>query len=333
MGKRREVFGLIDLHLHLDGSLSLNSVRELARMQNIPLEMIDEDLLKMLRVDPDCKDLNQYLEKFSFPCSLLQEEKAITSAVRNLRQELETQGLLYAEIRFAPQLHTLKGLNQEQVVAAAVAGLEGSGVKAGLILCCMRGDDNRTENLETVRMAEKFLGSGVCAVDLAGAEALFPTESFREEFSLAQELGIPYTIHAGEAAGPESVYAALDFGAKRLGHGVRSAEDPKLLERLTGEEITLELCPTSNLNTNIFSSLEDYPLLRLMNAGVRVTINTDNTMVSGVTLQSEWENVLDTFSLTDVQILKLQKNAAEVIFADDSVKQWLVKELDKLFKI
>ena len=322
-----EHFGLIDLHLHLDGSLSLESVRNLARMQNIEVEADDEKLLKLLQVGPDCKDLNEYLEKFAFPCSLLQKPEAITRSVENLRRELKEQGLLYAEIRFAPQLHLLQGLTQRQVVQAAVDGLKAEGVKANLILCCMRGDRNREENLETVRLTAEFLGKGVCAADLAGAEALFATETFEDVFALARELNIPYTIHAGEAAGPESVYKALEFGAKRLGHGVRSAEDAALLKQLAKDGITLELCPTSNLNTNIFNTIEEYPLLSLMEAGVRVTINTDNIMVSGVSLQSEWEKVVNMFHLTRAQILQLQKNSAEAVFADDSVRQWLLEQI------
>ena len=322
-----ENYGLIDLHLHLDGSLSLASVRDLAEMQNIPVEPDDEKLLKMLQVGPDCKDLNEYLEKFAFPGSLLQKPEAITRAVENLRRELKEQGLLYAEIRFAPQLHLLQGLTQRQVVQAAAEGLKADGVKAELILCCMRGDRNHEENLETVRLTAEFLGKGVCATDLAGAEALFPNPGFEDLFALARELGVPFTIHSGEALGPESVYQALAFGTKRLGHGVRSVEDPALLKRLAEEQVTLELCPTSNLNTNIFESIEDYPLLPLMNAGVRVTLNTDNIMVSGVTLQSEWEKVIRTFGLTDEQILTLQKNAVEASFASPEVKQWLLEQV------
>ena len=322
-----ENYGLIDLHLHLDGSLSLASVQDLARMQNIVLEQDDEKLLKMLQVGPDCKDLNEYLETFAFPCSLLQNPEAITRAVENLRRELKEQGLVYAEIRFAPQLHLLRGLNQRQVVQAAVEGLKAEGVRANLILCCMRGDRNLEENLETIRLTAEFLGKGVCAADLAGAEALFTTEKFEDVFALARELNIPYTIHAGEAMGPESVYKALEFGAKRLGHGVRSVEDPALLKRLAQEGVTLELCPTSNLNTNIFDCMEAYPLVSLMEAGVRVTINTDNIMVSGVSLRSEWEKVVHTFGLTREQILRLQKNAAEAVFADETVKTWLLEQL------
>ena len=320
-------YGLIDLHLHLDGSLSLASVRELAAMQDIEIEEDDAALLRKLQVSPTCRDLNEYLEKFDFPCSLLQTQAAITRSVSNLCAELADQGLLYAEIRFAPQLHLLKGLDQRQVVEAAIAGLDRKQFKANLILCCMRGSDNHEANLETVRAASQFVGKGVCAVDLAGAEALFPTENFEDLFALARELGVPYTIHAGEADGPESVYTALRFGAKRLGHGVRSVEDGALVARLAAEGVALELCPTSNLNTSIFEKIEDYPLRQLMAAGVKVTVNTDNMMVSGVTLASE----LEKLDLTKDELRILAKNAGEACFASPAVKEWLIGQIEARF--
>lgn len=320
-------YALIDLHLHLDGSLSLSSVRELAAMQGIEIEKDDAQLLRKLQVSPTCRDLNEYLEKFDFPCSLLQTEAAITRSVANLCTELAEQGLLYAEIRFAPQLHLRKGLDQRRVVEAAIAGLDQEKIKANLILCCMRGADNHAANLQTVRVAAEYVGRGVCAVDLAGAEALFPTENFEDLFALARTLGVPYTIHAGEACGPESVYASLRFGTKRLGHGVRCVEDAALTARLAAEGVTLELCPTSNLNTSIFERIEDYPLRQLMAAGVRVTVNTDNMMVSGVSLASE----LEKLDLTREEMRILAKNAAEASFASAEVKDWLNQQIEGRF--
>lgn len=324
-------YGLIDLHLHLDGSLSVSSVRELARMQGMEVSGDDGELLRLLQVSEDCRDLNEYLEKFSFPCSLLQTKETITKSVANLTMELAEQGLLYAEIRFAPQLHTLQGLTQSEVVRAAVDGLESWDFRANLILCCMRGDGNHQQNLETVAVAAEYLEKGVCAVDLAGAEALFPTADFEDLFQRAKELGVPYTIHAGEADGPESVRTALKFGAKRLGHGVRSVEDAELMKRLVSEGITLEMCPTSNLNTCIFPDIAHYPLPQLMDAGVKVTINTDNMTVSGVTLRSEFEKVISAFSLTDDQLRALIQNAADASFASRETKQWLRGAIEKHF--
>ena len=322
---------LIDLHLHLDGSLSLDSVKKLAAIQEISIPETDEELRSMLQVSEDCRDLNEYLEKFAFPCSLMQTAAAITEAVKNLERELAEQGLLYAEIRFAPQLHTLRGLSQRQVVEAAVAGMGQSGLRSNLILCCMRGKDTQEANLETIRVAKEFLGKGVGAVDLAGAESLFPTENFADLFAMAKEWHIPYTIHAGEAAGPASVYQALRFGAKRIGHGVRSIEDTALLKRLAEESVTLELCPTSNLHTCIFASYAAYPLRKLMEAGVKVTVNTDNMTVSHTTAGAEMQHMIDTFHLTGEEITQLAYNGAEASFADVATKEWMKEEIRKRF--
>lgn len=314
------VYALIDLHLHLDGSLSPKSVKELAAMQNIPLPENEDELLSMLRIEDDCRNLNEYLEKFAFPISLLQTKKAISRAVYNLCKELKAQGLRYAEIRFAPQFHQKNGLTQEQVVKAAIRGKKHSRFRSNLILCCMRGDDNHKANLETVRVAKKFLGKGICAIDIAGAEALFPTRNFEDIFALARKLHVPYTIHAGEADGPESIYSALSFGAKRIGHGVRCIEDSRLMKKLAEEGTVLELCPTSNLHTNTFETIRDFPLRKLIEAGIKVTINTDNMTISGTTMESEMQKLIDTFSLTEEELNVIVQNAVNASFADEMTK-------------
>lgn len=311
-------YALIDLHIHLDGSLSLASARALADMQGIALPEDDEALSRMLRVSDNCQSLNEYLEKFALPLTLLQTAEAISEAVLRLCRELAEQGLAYAEIRFAPQLHCERGLTQDAVVEAAIRGMKKSGFYASLILCCMRGGDNLQKNLLTVEAASRFLGKGVCAVDLAGAEALYSTDSFAELFEYARSLSIPFTVHAGEADGPESVYAALSFGARRIGHGVRSAEDGALLSCLAESGVVLELCPTSNLNTRVFERIEDYPLRKLLDAGVRVTLNTDNTSVSNTTLAREYQLIADTFSLTDSELAHLLQNSKEAAFCNQT---------------
>ena len=321
--------GLIDLHLHLDGSLSVKSVKELAALQNIEIPENEEELLKLLRINDDCKDLTEYLEKFAFPGMLLQTREAVALSVYNLQEELKEQGLIHAEIRFAPQLHTKKGLSQREVIEAAIEGLNRSDFSAGLILCCMRGNDNHEENLETVRLAKDYLGKGVVSVDIAGAEALFPTENFGDLFALAKELEIPYTIHAGEADGPKSVWKALEFGTKRLGHGVRSLEDPALIEKIVSEGITLELCPTSNIHTCMFPSIGEYPLRKLMEAGVKVTINTDNMTVSNINLAKEFGKLIAAFDLTDEEIKGFARNSVNACFADEETKKVLLKKIDE----
>lgn len=304
----------IDLHLHLDGSLTPAFVIRQAKQQGVELPTWDErELLTYLSVPKDCRDLNEYLEKFALPCSVLQTEEALTDAVTDLCRRLKEQGLVYAEIRFAPQLHLEKGLTQRQVVEAAVKGLiQEEGFEAKLILCCMRMGDNQAENMETVNLAAEYLGEGVVAADLAGAEALFPTASFEEVFRIASERKVPFTIHAGEAAGPESIWEALRFGARRIGHGVRCLEDESLVAYLREHEIPLEVCPTSNFQTRAVEGV--YPLKKMLEKGLCVTLNTDNMTVSGTTLEQEFEFAKKELGLTEEEIEKLKVNVSKAKF-------------------
>ncbi len=304
----------IDLHLHLDGSLTPAYVIRQAKKQGMELPVWDEkELVKYMTAPVDCKDLNEYLEKFDLPCSVMQTEDAITDAVRDVCGQMETQGLKYVEIRFAPQLHTKKGLTQRLVTEAAIKGLpDGGALEAKLILCCMRMEDNEKENMETIRMAKEYLGKGVAAADLAGAEALYPTASFEAVFRKAKESGVPFTIHAGEADGPESIWMALKFGARRIGHGVRCLEDEKLVEYLREHRIPLEVCPTSNFQTKAVKG--EYPLKKMLEKGLCVTLNTDNTTVSGTSLEKEFNLAVNKLGLTEKEVEILKENAEKARF-------------------
>lgn len=326
---RAKDYAIIDLHLHLDGSISLESARELAEIQGITLPESDAELQKLLQVDEDCQSLNEYLEKFDLTAALLQTKEAISTCVYNLERELQALGLLYAEIRFAPQFHDWNGLTQVEVVEAAIEGMNRCDFKSNLILCCMRGEDVHEKNMETVRVAKEFLGRGVACIDLAGAEALYPSSDYEAVFRYAAELGVPFTIHAGEADGPESVYTVLDFGTKRVGHGVRSHEDEALVKRLAEEGIVLELCPTSNLHTKTVPSLAEFPLTEYLEAGVKVTVNSDNMVVSHTDVGQELQMLADEFGLTAEQLYTLTKNAIDASFADDETKAFLYSELEK----
>ena len=317
-------YALIDLHLHLDGSMSLGCARSLASKQGITLPEDDDELLSRLRVSDDCRDLNEYLERFELPLSLLQTSEAISESVTTLCDELAESGLIYAEIRFAPQLHCNLGLTQDEVVSAAIGGLMRTSLAASLILCCMRGKDNHEENLQTVSLTRKYLGKGVCAVDLAGAEALFPNENFCDVIEYARSLSLPMTLHAGEALGAQSVYSAIELGAQRIGHGVRSVEDSELVALLAEKQIPLELCPTSNLNTCIFEKIEDYPIRTFLDAGVVITLNTDNISVSATSLANEYQKIADAFSLTEAELSTLVLNSAYASFLGDRAKSELI---------
>ena len=322
---------MIDLHLHFDGSLLARTVLELAKEQGIALPSEEPDELKLFLAAPaDCGSLNEYLEKFDLPLLVLQTREAVRKGMHTLASSLKEQGMLYAEIRFAPQLHTKKGLTQEQVVKAALQGLQeaaaGSFFKAKLILCCMRGADNREENLLTVRTAAAFLGRGVAALDLAGAEALYPTADYGEVFALAKELSVPFTLHAGEADGPESIRAALRMGASRIGHGVRAGEDPELLEELKERQIPLEMCPSSNVQTKAVPSLSEHPVLSYLRRGLLVTVNTDNMTVSDTTIEREFRLLKEELGMTPEERRQLLLNAADAAFLT-AEERWRLKDV------
>lgn len=310
----------IDLHLHLDGSLRPDTVWELAKKQGIELPASSkEELVDYLRVPEDCGSLNEYLERFDLPLLVLQTADALERVTYELVEDLANQGLDYAEIRFAPQLSVKAGMTQDEAVEAAIKGLnrallEYSSIKAGLILCFMRGADNQKENEETLKTAKKYYGKGVVAVDLAGAEALFRTENYEGLFKKVKESGIACTIHAGEADGPESVRKALEFGAKRVGHGVRAIEDEELVQRIIRDKITLEVCPISNLHTKLAKDVYSHPIRRLFDMGVRVTVNTDNMTVSDTTLDREYAFLKKYYGFTDAELARMNEYAKEAAF-------------------
>lgn len=327
MGKVASVPGLIDLHLHLDGSISPAIARRLAEIGNQELPASEEELVSRLRVSPDCRDLNEYLARFDFPLSLLQTQEQISESVLLLQEELAEMGLLYAEIRFAPQSMTAGGLTQEEAIDAALDGLSRSSFHAGLILCAMRGEGNGDANEETFRLAARRLGKGVCGVDLAGAEAIWPTSSYEGLFAQARELGIPFTVHAGEAAGADSVATALDFGAKRLGHGVRCLEDPHVAERVAASGTTLEVCPTSNIQTCVYPDYASCPLKKLTRAGIAVCLNSDNMAVSGTDVQREHALVGEALGMGLDDHLALELASVRAAFLPDEKKAELERQV------
>lgn len=318
------------LHLHLDGSLRPASVQRWLQKQGVTqsIEEVEENLM----VNKDCRDLNEYLQKFDLPAQVLQDADNIREATYEIFEDLSKQNVIYAEVRFAPSKHTEQGLTYDEVVDAAVKGMNEAkakyGIDGGLILCCMRGDSEE-RNMETVNVAKRFLNRGVVAIDLAGAEALFPTSDYEDIFRKADRQGIPFTIHAGEADGPESIKSALKFGAKRIGHGVRSIEDSRLMDILRIREIPLEVCPTSNLQTQAIAG--KHPIEELYRRGLFVTVSTDNNTVSNTNILDEYNWILENTDLTYNDLLQMNMNAARFAFAPLMEKARLVDKI-KTFK-
>lgn len=324
---------MIDLHLHLDGSLTPKMIIKLAKLQNIILPTQDEDeLLSLLSVSNDCESLNDYLKCFDLPLQLLQTPQAVYQATLMLCEELKKEGLLYCEIRFAPQLHTKLGHSQGEIVRAAIDGMKKSGLNSNLILCCMRMEDNLSENLKTVDLAHKYLGSGVVCIDLAGAEGLYANENFVQIFERAKAFGLPFIIHAGEADGASSVESAVKMGASRIGHGIRAKDDESVMLLLKDKGIPLELCPTSNLQTRAVDDISNYPLRLFLEKGIKVCINTDNRVVSNTNISKEFDLVIKEFNLSFKEQKELILNGIDAAFLSDSQKTRLREKLEERLK-
>jgi adenosine deaminase len=332
-----DVFGRlpkVDLHLHLDGCVKPETVLDWAKAEGVPLPSSDpEGLLRYMKVDEGCNSLVEYLDKFGFVLPFLQTEASLERCAYETVERAAADNCIYIEVRFAPLLHVERGLSADRAIEAVLRGLrkgeEAFGVRARAIAICMRHHSVRT-NLEVVEAAARHYGRGLVAVDLAGDEAGHPPAKFRDVFALAREYRLPRTIHAGEAGGPDNVAEAVEgLGAVRIGHGVRSRENPRVLELLKERRIPLELCPTSNVQTKAVSGWHDYPIRDYIERGIAVTINTDNPTVSGTSMTRECRSLAERLGFTVPEIARLMANAIDYSFLDSGEKDVLRAEFDR----
>jgi adenosine deaminase len=315
---------MIDLHLHLDGSLTPDDIIELAKIQNYTLPTLDKvELRKALSFSGE-RTLKNYLTYFDLPLCVLQSKETVQRAVEMLVARLAKKGMVYAEIRFAPLLHTRNGLTVDEVVESAIAGLkkglENTKLIAQLILCCMRKVGTAVQNEKTVLAVSKYLGKGVCALDLAGDEEDFTYEEYSSLFEKAKALSLPITIHAGERGGPECVESALKLGATRIGHGVRIIRDPKLVEQIKEHRIGVEMCPISNYQTGAIEDMKDYPIKKYLEKGILATVNTDSTVVSSTSIEKEFDFLRENCAFTLEDKVKALMNAVNIAFLPDCYK-------------
>lgn len=308
----------VELHCHLDGSLNVDFVDEMLRSRGIVYER--EELKKKLEVRPDCASLSEYLEKFDLPLLCLQTKEGLSRAAYELVRDVSKEKVRYMEVRFAPMLSVSEGLTCQEVIASVVEGLRRGqqefGVYASAIVCAMR-HHSLEQNMEMLEASREFIGKGVCALDLAGDEAAFPTSLFRELFQRAKEWEIPFTIHSGECGSVENVREAIELGAKRIGHGIALQESSELRVLCREKRIGIEMCPTSNLQTKAVSEFAKYPLKEFLREGLLVSIHTDNRTVSGTTLEKEQAYFEESI------IRQCTLNAIETAFASDEVKREL----------
>ena len=305
----------IELHLHFDGSINVEYTNKL-----LGYDATDE------LIDTTSRDLGEYLKKFELPIKLLQDLNNIEEYAYLLGKELERDEVIYAEVRFCPLFHVEK-YSIDEVVEAIRRGFKRvSTVKVNLIFCMMRHFSVQ-DNYKIIMLTKRFLGNGVVGIDLAGDEAKYATEKFKELFDIIRKEGIPFTIHAGEARSYESVNNAIDFGAKRIGHGISSIQSDEVVNKLIRMGVTLEICPSSNIDTDVIKSIESHPIKQLVDNGVLVTINTDNRTVSNTNLNKEYELLRKTFGFSDEDFLKFNLNAIHCAFIGEDEKRLLREEI------
>lgn len=329
-----KVGALIDLHCHLDGSVDFETARELARMNGKP-ELSDKELYDLMVAGPDCHDLMYFLTKFAYIDELMQTKEAITYTVNRLVHRLHDDGAIYAEIRFAPCLHLGKGLTQEEVVEAAIAGLDDAVMPARLILCLVRLDHDAFDamNQKTAEVAVKYLGKGVVALDLACDDGTYAIKPYASYLNHAHQQGVPLSIHAGETttSGTWSIRDVMELGVSRIDHGIQAYQDKELMAEIARRGLVMTVCPSSYVCTGIFPSHAAVPVRQLMQAGCKVCINTDDMTTIGTTISEEYQKARDSYNLTKEEVASLLHNAADGAFVDAALRAKLHKQIDEYY--
>ncbi|GIM27431.1 adenosine deaminase [Clostridium polyendosporum] len=324
----------VHLHCHLDGSVRPETLMEIALKENIPLPAYElEELKEHIQVQNKCLSLKEYLKKFVYPISVMQKKEYLKRIAFELIEDCSIENIRYVEIRFAPYLHISQGLSEEDVIEAVLQGIkegeEKFRVHSNIIISFLR-HETIDKNLHQLQAAAKYLGKGVVAVDLAGNEDDYPPELFIDLFNKSKVMGFHITIHAGETGIAENIEKSIRLlHAERIGHGVSAIKDSNIMKLLKEKNIPLEVCVTSNYNTEIIENINDHPIKQFYDRDIKVTVSTDNNTVSNVTLTYELCLLNKSFKFTVEDIINIIKNGIEASFCNDELKKKLLKELSQ----
>jgi adenosine deaminase len=329
------------LHDHLDGGVRPQTMIDLAPTVGYrALPAMDAEGLRAAMYQGNADSLEDYLDAFRHTFGVMQTPEAMRRVAYECIADHAAEGVVYAEIRFAPSLHLRAGMTRGEAIEHVVAGMSEAGsdfgVRFGVIVDILRQD---SDSMEVADAAIAHAGNGVVAIDLAGPEAAYPPTLFERAISGARDGGLRVTIHAGEGAGVESIAGALSIGAERLGHGARIIEDTEVVDgEIVGmgpvaaevheRGIALELCPTSNLHTQMFPTLREHPIGLLYRAGFVVTVNTDNRLMSDITMTDEFGVLVSEQGFTEEDLRIVTRNGAAAAFCDEETRQALYERID-----
>ncbi|GGM42711.1 adenosine deaminase [Paraliobacillus quinghaiensis] len=321
----------IELHCHLDGSVRVETIIDIAEKEGIPLPTVDkEELEKELIAPSECPSLDEYLKRFSLPNKVMQSKESLKRITFELFEDAARENVKYLEVRFGPLLHTLKGLDIEEVIQSVIDGMRDAEnryeIKGNIILSCLRSMPVEGA-FDVVEKGKKFLGKGVVAIDLCASEDEGFSKRFVEPITLAKEYGYRVTIHAGETGSGKNVLEAIELlGAERIGHGIYIKDYDAAYKKVKENQIVLEICPTSNVQTKAVNLFSEHPIYKFHEDGIKVTINTDNRTVSDTTMSKEIDLVDDEFNLSKEDYRQIYINSVEASFADQETKEWCLAQ-------
>ena len=321
-----------ELHLHLDGSLRVDTALELARTRDVEATRDIAGMRAALVAPERCTDQAELLRAFDLPIALLQDAEALERATSELVESKAAAGVSYVEIRWGPLLHVARGLSVDDGIAAVCAGASAGAGRTGVavrLICTAIRSHQPADNMHVAGIAARFIDRGLTGFDLAGPEQAFPDPLLhRAAFDMARDGGLRITVHAGEWGGAAQVRRALELEPDRIAHGSAAIDDPDLCRELQARGVTLDLCPTSNVQAGIVPSLEAHPLARLHRAGVAVTLSTDDATVSDISLSEEYRRAVERIGLTLPELWAIDRHALDVAFADEETLVQLRAEFD-----
>ncbi|GAA0086530.1 adenosine deaminase [Clostridium sp. CTA-7] len=319
----------IELHCHLDGSLRVETVIELAKKENIKLDSYDYDYVKsLLTISEECDSLDEYLKRFDLPNKVLQTKENLKRVAYELLEDAAKENVKYIEVRFAPVFHTQEGLDLEEIIESVISGIKDAeekyDIRGNVIISCIRGLD--LEHVyQSINAGEKYIGRGVVAIDLAASEREDFAYEYIEAMKVAKEKGFRITIHAGETGFGKNVRDAINLlGAERIGHGVYIYNDDEAYNLVKENGVTLEMCPKSNLDTKAVISYEEHPIYKYHKDSIKVNISTDNRTVSNISLTEETNKVIEIFNVNIDEYREIYINSVNAAFCDEETKVGLL---------
>ena len=323
-----------ELHCHLDGSLSLPTIRQLAAMVNIDLPASDEELKQHVTAPAHCENLLDYLEAFDYIRPLLQTKEALTLAAYDVAKQAALENVVYIEVRFAPELSMDQGLTVPETIDAVCEGLRQAqdefGIVAKALVCGMRQSDQELTS-RILAEANQVTDQDFVGFDFAGDEHNYPPQAIDALIQQVKNYNRPMTLHAGECHCPANVTQSMAYGIKRNGHVTLLAYEPDLLKEFVKNGVTGELCLTSNLQTKAAATVEDFPYLKMKEAHAHISINTDNRTVSDTDLTKEYALYHRHFHTTPTDFYQHNVDAIQASFASDEEKQELLTKLEKAY--